>query len=58
MLTSKDFFYCYNKKVSDFLESKGLHKITVGINPNNKKPYSMYHKTELLQKALKEYSHN
>lgn len=49
------YFYCYNKAVSDFLNSKGIKYITVAINPMDKRMYSMYEKTSHLDMALKEY---
>lgn len=55
MVKGKDFFYCYNLKLSDYLSEKGFKYITKAISLDNNKVYSMYYKTNELQKAIDEY---
>jgi hypothetical protein len=50
-----EFFYCYSRNVSSFLTSKGIKYITVAIEPNSKRYYSMYLQTNELTEALNEY---
>lgn len=50
-----DHFFCYNKKVSDYLMSKGHKLVTVAIDINTKKIYSLYVITDELTKSLAEY---
>jgi hypothetical protein len=52
----KDFFYCYNINVSNFLTSKGISFIHIAREPKSNKLYSLYLKTNQLQAALKEYN--
>lgn len=52
------YFFCYNKVVSDYLNTKGQKYITVAIDPKTKKMYSLYKQTETLDKLLKEYKLN
>lgn len=54
-LTEKDFFFCYNYKLSAFLRYKGIHYITKSIAPKNNKMYTMYQKTDELQAAIDQY---
>ncbi|MGM7635494.1 hypothetical protein [Bacillus sp. Hm123] len=54
-MTEKDFFFCYSKKLSNFLTYKEIKYITRAINPATKTMFSMYVKNETLQKALDEY---
>lgn len=49
------YFFCYNKNVSDHLKSKGIQFITVAIDPNTKKWFSLYEITPEMQGALEEY---
>ncbi|WP_169823946.1 DUF5659 domain-containing protein [Bacillus marinisedimentorum] len=51
----KNYFFCYSKRVSDFLASKGIQFITVAIEPKTKKMFSLYEINEELQKALDQY---
>jgi hypothetical protein len=54
-LTEKDFFFCYNFKLSAFLRYKGISYITKSINPQNNKMFTLYVKGEELQQAIDEY---
>lgn len=51
----KKYFFCYTKKVSDFLHEKGFRFITVAQDPKTKKLFSLYEITPQLQEALAEY---
>ncbi|MEK4030761.1 hypothetical protein MKZ02_19785 [Pseudobacillus sp. FSL P4-0506] len=54
-LTEKDFFFCYNYKLSAFLKYKGFHYITKAVNHKTDKMFSLYIKSDELQAALDEY---
>lgn len=54
-LTQRDFFFCYSKKVSDFLTLKGVKYITKAINPGNGDYYALYHKSDSFSKAMDMY---
>jgi hypothetical protein len=54
----EQYFFCYNKRVSDYLTSKGIKFITVAIDPKTKKMYSLYKQTDTLDSLLKEYKLN
>lgn len=49
------YFFCYSKRVSDHLKEKRISFITVAIDPNTHKMYSLYEITPKLQAALDEY---
>ncbi|WP_366162639.1 hypothetical protein ABXS71_06185 [Bacillus infantis] len=52
-----NYFFCYTKKVSDFLQERGFQYITVAQDPKSKKLFSLYaiDSEGKLQKALDEY---
>lgn len=52
----KNYFFCYNKRVSDFLKTKEIYHITVAQDPKTKKIFSLFEITDKFQKALKEYN--
>jgi Domain of unknown function (DUF5659) len=54
-MTKSNYFFCYNKKVAEFLKSKGIYFITVAKDLNTDKVFSLYEINEQLQKALDEY---
>lgn len=49
------FFYCYQKHVSDYLTSKGVNFIHIAMEPKSQKLYSLYYINQELQDALKQY---
>ncbi|MGE6259213.1 hypothetical protein ACQKCU_15125 [Heyndrickxia sporothermodurans] len=51
----KNYFFCYTKKVSDYLNKQGFEYITVAQDPKSKKIFSLYYIDGKLQKALAEY---
>lgn len=54
-LFNKDFFFCYDKKLSRFLYDNGLRYITSAIDPKSRKRFSLYINNEELAGKLKEY---
>ena len=54
-MNNRNYFFCYNKKVSDFLKSKGIEYITVAIEPKSKRFFSLYYIDDKLKKSLQEY---
>jgi hypothetical protein len=57
-MNNEQYFFCYNKRVSDYLIENGLNYITVAIDPRTKKMYSLYRQTDELKKLLTEYKLN
>ncbi|MBU9720549.1 MULTISPECIES: hypothetical protein [Bacillaceae] len=56
MITKDNLFFCYNKNLCLFLkEDKGIYSITTAIHPTTKKMFTLFAKSEELQKALDEY---
>lgn len=51
----KNYFFCYNKTVSDFMRTKGIHHITVAMDVKTKKIFSLFEITNEFQQALDEY---
>lgn len=54
-MTERDFFFCYNPRLSAFLRYKGINYITKAVNPKNNLLFSLYIKNKELQRALNEY---
>lgn len=54
-MAKSNYFFCYNKKVAEFLKSKGVYFITVAKDLSTGKVFSLYEINEQLQKALDEY---
>lgn len=54
-MNNRNYFFCYNKKVSDFLKSKGIEYITVAIEPKSQRFFSLYYIDDKLKKSLQEY---
>jgi len=42
--------------MKDFLKSQGFIYITKALNPNSKKPYFMFNKSEGLDNAIKKWN--
>ncbi|MEH6965319.1 hypothetical protein V7195_25860 [Priestia megaterium] len=55
ILTSNDFFYCYNKKLSDKIQEAGIPVITIAQNIKTGKLFSLYLKSSELQDAIDSY---
>lgn len=52
---NKNYFFCYNRQLSNFFKSKNISLITVAIDPNTRKWFSLYEITPALQTAIDEY---
>lgn len=50
-----DFFYCYNKRLSDFLTTEGIKYITVAKDIKKNRMFSLYIINKELQTALDKY---
>ncbi|MGG4508233.1 hypothetical protein ABEP00_20210 [Heyndrickxia sporothermodurans] len=51
----KNYFFCYNLKVSQHLKANNIPLITVAQDLKTKKVFSLYEITPQLQSALDEY---
>lgn len=49
------YHFVYNKRVSDFLKTKGIYYITVARDVKTNKIFSLFEVTPELQQALDEY---
>ncbi|SDC80670.1 hypothetical protein SAMN05421663_104165 [Terribacillus halophilus] len=55
-ITNHDLFYCYSRKLSDYIyDHSKILPLTIAINPKSNNPFSLYAKSEKLQKALDDY---
>ena len=54
-MNKSDFFFCYNKKLSDFITTKGIQFICVAKEPKSGKLFSLYFIDSQLQQAIDEY---
>ena len=54
-LSSRDFFFCYSERVSNFLSSQNIKYITKAIEPNSKRMYTLYLQNEELANGLELY---
>lgn len=55
MKNQDGFFFCYSKRVSDFLRSEGVYFITVAKDMKTDKIFSLFTITPELDEALKKY---
>lgn len=55
---NRDYFFCYTKRLSDYLRDKGIKPITVAMEPKTKQIFSLYFVDDSLSKSLTEYSKN
>lgn len=55
-MSSKDFFYCYNKNLAKYLYEKGFRYIHKAKEIKTNNIFSCYEITPELSNALKEYS--
>ena len=52
----KNYFFCYDKRLADFIRyKKGIDYITVAQNPKTKKIFALFPITQELQQAINEY---
>ncbi|MGE8037757.1 hypothetical protein B1B04_12480 [Lysinibacillus sp. KCTC 33748] len=54
-LTEKDFFFCFTKKLSIYLKEEGISYIIKARSIKDNAIYTVYHKTDELQRALDKY---
>jgi len=55
-LTNNDLFYCYSKKLSDYIyKHSGIYPLTIAINPKSGRLFSLYARNDRLKKALSDY---
>ena len=54
-ITKKDFFFCYNPKLSNHLWKNGFRYEMKAINPDNNRIFTMYIKSDELQRSIDEY---
>lgn len=54
-INNKDFFYCYTKKLSLFLSSEGIDYILKAKSIKDNSIFTLYQKTEELQRALDKF---
>lgn len=52
------YFFCYNKHISDYLTERGIKYITVAKEIKNNRLFSLYKQTKELSRALEEYKLN
>lgn len=57
-LTEKDFYFCFSKKLSLFLKGESIPYITKAKSVKDDAIYTIYHKTDALDKALEKYNEN
>ncbi|WP_010651176.1 hypothetical protein [Oceanobacillus massiliensis] len=58
IVKNEDLFYCYSRKLSDFIyhESHGkITPLTIAINPKSGRTFSLYSKSPSLQAVLDKY---
>lgn len=55
-LTREDFFYCYTYELSNYLAKNGYKYILKAISVKNGITFTLYEKTEELQRLLDDYS--
>lgn len=56
-MPNKDIFYCYSKRLNQFLFIFGIKCLDKEINPSNNSEYCTYEKTEALNFLLKEWDY-
>lgn len=54
-ITKDNLFFCYNKNLCMYLKDKKIYSLTTAIHPTTKKMFTLFAKSEQLQKALDEY---
>lgn len=55
MITHKDFFFCYDIKLSEHLIKKGCNFITYAVHPKSHKTFYMFHRSEGLKSIIDEF---
>lgn len=52
---TKDYFFCYTKSMSLYLKENGINYLFKAISIKNNQIFTLYKKTDELQKALDSY---
>ena len=52
---SKGYFFCYTKSMSLYLKQNGINYLFKAISIKNNQIFTLYKKTDELQKALDSY---
>ncbi|MBY0221961.1 hypothetical protein ABZ756_03125 [Mammaliicoccus sciuri] len=55
-LTSNDFFFCYTRILSEYLKENGIFYLLKAKSIRDGNTFTLYLKTDELQKVLKEYN--
>jgi hypothetical protein len=50
----RDYFFCYDSKVSAYLRRKGNRYITVAIHPDTRRKFWLFRQSKELTEALAE----
>lgn len=58
MVLDTELYCCYSIKLRDFLHSQGIRYKLAALNPNSKKLFWVYIKTQELDRLLTEWSTN
>ena len=51
----QEYFFCYTKRLSEYLQEMGFNYITVAQDPKTKKIFSLYPITAELHKTIQAY---
>lgn len=54
-ISRKSFFYCFDMKLSNYLNRNGFRHIVDAIHRKSNKRFNLYYRTEELTKALDSY---
>jgi hypothetical protein len=55
MINKDDLYFCYSRKLSQYLEQKGIRYLFMAKDINKNNPFSLYVKTDQLLKELENY---
>ena len=50
-----NLFYCYSKRLKDFIAFHGIRYLSKGLHSKTKKPFYLYEVDERLDNVLKEW---
>lgn len=57
-LTNRDFFFCYSPKLASYITQNGINYITVANHTKTGDTFSLFQKSDRLQKIIEEYRSN
>ena len=55
MLSNKDFFFCYDRKLSYWLVKNGCHFITRALSVKDGSEFALFEKTDKLKQLLEQW---